>query len=753
MATMIGKRPSMGAKALQTLGLQMHPRRWGARVEAWLEAERDQLFLWTPVMLGVGVAAWFVLLSPVEWLAFLGVCAAMVLLAVVAGAGTRLRRALLWSGMLAALGCSLSWWRADRAAAPVIARPMVAVLSGQVERIDLLPARGIMRLTLTSLGEGQPQRVRISVALDPAPPTVHEGDKVSLRARIVSPQGPAVPGGYDFARIAWFQQLGGVGKALGPITVTPVERGGPSLRERLSAHIRGQIDGSAGGIASAFASGDRGGIAESDEEAMRASGLTHLLSVSGLHISAVVGAAFFLTLRLLALWPRLALRWPLVAIAAGAGAVAGIGYTLLTGAEVPTIRSCVAAVLVCFGIVLGRDAFTLRLVAAGALVVLLAWPESLVGPSFQLSFAAIATIVALHEQPRVKAWFAKRDEPWWAKFGREIGALLLTGLAVEIALAPIALFHFHKQGLFGALANIVAIPLTTFVTMPLEALALLFDTVGLGTPFWWATGKSLDLLLWIAREVAAWPGARAALADMPVGAFALMIGGGIWLALWSTRVRLFGLLPVVVGGLIAAAAPPPDLIVTGDGKHLAVRQTDGSYAILRDRAGDYVRQVLAERGGTLSELSDLDGSDGASCSADLCRATLAGGGRSWRVMATRTPYLVDRPLFERECASADIVVSDRRLPYWCRPRWLKADAPFLARTGGLAIMLDGPSVATVRQPGDAHPWVRADPVSSGGAGRRGDPARGSGRRDTAAPRNGHSPDRGGSSRPLPRGNI
>ena len=750
MATMIDRRSSMVAK-----GLQMHPRLWGARVESWLEVERDQLFLSTPVALGLGVAAWFALLSPTEWLAFLAACAGIALLALVAAQGTRLRRVLISAAALAAMGCTLSWWRAERVTAPVIARPMVALFSGRVERVDLLPARATMRLTLSDLGTGQPDRVRVSVPLEPAPPTVHEGDRVNVRARIVPPQSAAVPGGYDFARIAWFQRLGGVGKALGPIAVTPAERSGPPLRERLSAHIRAQIDGSAGGIASAFASGDRGGIAEEDEEAMRASGLTHLLSVSGLHISAVVGAAFFLTLRLLALWPRLALRWPLVAIAAGAGAVAGIGYTLLTGAEVPTIRSCVAAVLVCFGIVLGRDAFTLRLVAAGALIVLLAWPESLVGPSFQLSFAAIATIVALHETPRVKACFAKRDEAWWAKFGREICALLLTGLAVEIALAPIALFHFHKQGLFGALANIVAIPLTTFVTMPLEALALLFDTVGLGAPFWWATGKSLELLLWIAREVAAWPGARAALADMPVGAFALMIGGGIWLTLWSTRARLLGLLPIAVGAVLAAAAPPPDLIVTGDGKHLAVRQVDGSYAILRDRAGDYVRQVLAERGGTLSELGDLDGSEGASCSADLCRATLTNDGRSWRVMATRTPYLVDRPLFERECATADIVVSDRRLPFWCRPRWLKADAVLLAKTGGLAIALGDQSVATVRTPGDAHPWVRAAEanISSGGANRLGGPARGHDRRDSVAPRNAHSPDRDGHSRPLPRGNI
>jgi competence protein ComEC len=163
--------------------------------------------------------------------------------------------------------------------------------------------------------------------------------------------------------------------------------------------------------------------------------------------------------------------------------------------------------------------------------------------------------------------------------------------------------------------------------------------------------------------------------------------------------------------------------------------------------------VLAERGGTLSELSDLDGSDGASCSADLCRAVLKSDGRDWRVMATRSPYLVDRPLFESECASADIVVSDRRLPYWCRPRWLKADAVVLAKTGGLAITLADGSVATVRQPGDAHPWVRAPQFNNGGAGRRGGPARGRDRRDSAAPRNAHSPDRDGHSRLLPHGNI
>lgn len=535
---------------------------------------------------------------------------------------------------------------------------------------------------------------------------------LKLRARLVGPPGASIPGGYDFARTAWFMGLGATGKAMGKVERISAAPDGSAFRARLTAHVREQVPGSAGGIAAAFATGDRGGIAVEDEEAMRDSGLTHLLSVSGLHITAVVGAAMFLSLRLLALSPFLALRFPLVAISAGVGALAGIGYTLLTGAEVPTIRSCVAAVLIVIGIMLGRQAFTLRLVATGALVVLVFWPEAVVGPSFQLSFAAITSIVALHEWGVMQRLLGPRDEGFFMKLGRGLLSLLATGLVVEAALAPIALYHFHKQGLYGALANIVAIPLTTFVTMPLEALAVLFDVAGLGAPFWWATGLSLELLLWIARTVAAWPGAVAALPTVPLIAFALMIYGGLWLMLWRGRVRLAGLVPFAIGAIWAFATPAPDVLVTGDGMHLAVRGDDGRLATLRPRAGDYVRSVMSERFGDLGELDDLDALAGATCTADVCRIDLTRGGRTWRIAATRSRYLLPPRNLRTECAAADVVVSDRRLPPWCAPRWLKADRPFLARTGGLAITLAGPSIETVADSEGEHPWVLARRVAA-----------------------------------------
>ena len=248
---------------------------------------------------------------------------------------------------------------------------------------------------------------------------------------------------------------------------------------------------------------------------MRRSGLTHLLSVSGLHIAAVVGAVMLVTLKLLALSEVLALRLNLVLVAAGAGAVAGVAYTLLTGAQVPTVRSCIVALLVLAGIALGRDALSMRLLSVAALAILLVRPESLAGASFQLSFAAVSAIIALHSSRWARRLFQRREEGFAPRFGRAVLAMAATGLAVEIALIPFALYHFHKAGLYGIAANLVAIPLTTFVIMPLEAGALLLDSVGLGGPLWVLAGLSIDLLLWIAHKVSGASGAVAMLASMP----------------------------------------------------------------------------------------------------------------------------------------------------------------------------------------------------------------------------------------------
>ncbi len=674
--------------------------------------------LWIPVMLGAGIVAWFVLPDASRWGAVMLGGLAVAAAGLALGGGGRGARCVAVAGLLVALGCALVWWRAERVAAPVLARPAIVAFQGKVQRVERLPARDMVRLRIApDAGAGLPPMVRVNLESKDVPAGLTRGAVVKLRARLMPPAPPAVPGAYDFERVAWFDGLGASGRGFAPVEIVTPGEAKSGLRERLTAHVQSQIDGSAGGIAAALVTGDRGAISEEDGEALRRSGLAHLLSVSGLHVTAVVGATMLLVLRLLALSPALALRWPLPVVAAGAAGVVAVGYTLLTGAEVPTVRSCIAALMVLAAMMLGREAITLRLVAFGALVVLLLWPEALIGPSFQMSFAAVTAIVALHESRRVRGWFERREEGWGWRLARGVGSLLLTGLVVEVALTPIALFHFHKSGLYGALANIVAIPLTTFVIMPLEAAALFFDLAGLGAPFWWLAGKALGLLLWIAHAAAGAPGALAMLPGMPGGAYALMVTGGLWFALWKTRVRLAGVVPVVAGAVWALATPMPDLLVTGDGRHLALRMPGGEIAILRDRAGDYVRDMMAENGGVDAELPALAEQRDARCSPDLCLIDVQRDGRRWRIAATRSGYLVPWREMIAVCRSVDIVVSDRRLPPGCAPKWLKLDRAMLAKTGGVAITLGvTPDVRTVRRAGARHPWIEAEKVAAARSG-------------------------------------
>ena len=255
------------------------------------------------------------------------------------------------------------------------------------------------------------------------------------------------------------------------------------------------------------------------------------------------------------------------------------------------------------------------------------------------------------------------------------------------------------------------------------ALALLLDGVGVGGIVWPLVQLPLDALLWLARRVAAAPGAVRSLPAMPDAAFAAMVTGGLWIAVWRTRWRRLGAIPLAIGAIWALTTPPPDILVTGDGRHVAVRTAAG-LALLRDRAGAYMRDTLAENGGVDGEPLLLADQPDARCSRDLCMTDVVAGGRRWRVLATRSMYRVPIAELVAACRAADIVVSERGLPKTCEPRWLRLDRSTLERTGGVALTLRTGRVATVLEPGDRHPW-RMPPTLRRSAGRFG---HGAGRR-------------------------
>lgn len=678
-------------------------RSWRMRLEALLEPERDRWLLFVPVAFGTGIALWF-------WLPFTAQRQAVVLAGLaMALAGLGLaglgRRVVLGAGLLLAAGVVTADVRSAMVAEPRLHHRLTAdEISGTVEAVDVREggARGVVLLRRDASLADPSIRVRLTFA-GALPDDVRPGARIAVDAILGPLPGPVLPGAHDPARRAWFEGMSASGRAIGePRVLAPAPPGNAWLANRradLAAFLPRQLGPDAGAIAVALVVGEQGQVAPETLEAMRISGLAHLLTVSGFHISVVVGGAFLMARRLLALWPWLALRASVSRLAAVLAGLAGTGYALLAGGDVPAVRAAITAWIVLVAMMLGRDPVSLRLVAFAAMAILLLRPEALLNPSFQLSFAAVASLVVLARSPLGQRFFLRRPEDGGlVRAGRVLVAMILSGLAAELALTPIALAHFGHAGVYGVLANLLAIPLTSFVIMPLLALFLALSIIGLGAAVSWALVPALDVLSWIATGVAAWPGSKLAIPAVPLPAFALVMAGMILVGLLAGRLRWAGVPMLALGIGWALLAPRPDLFITGDGRQVGI-VADGRLFTLRGHRGGFVMSMWAE-----SALAAADGRfadlPGARCNEAGCAVKVAG---SLRLLALKgEPVPLDALL--AACAAADIVTSPEPLPKACVPRWLQLDRAALRETGAVAIHAQERRIDSVAARSGDHVW-------------------------------------------------
>src|SRR3569623_1683436 len=305
-----------------------------------------------------------------------------------------------------AAGFAVATAQTARIAHPVLRAPVgSATLSGHVarregrERADRITVR-VMTLDARRI-DGKPERVRLAIRKDTAPPV---GSFVSLKAQLSPPLPPLRPGGYDFARDMYFQEIGASGYALGRITVTPPPKDGgwwlhyaaflAATRGTIDRRIHAVLDGDRGAIASALITGTRDAISTPVNDAMYISSLAHVLSISGYHMAVVAGIVFFVIRGALALVPGLALRRPIKKWAALAALGAELFYLLLSGSAVATQRTFIMIGIVLIGVMMDRPALAFRTITLAAFGVLLLAPQAVAHPSFQMSFAATLALVA-----------------------------------------------------------------------------------------------------------------------------------------------------------------------------------------------------------------------------------------------------------------------------------------------------------------------------------------------------------------------
>lgn len=559
-----------------------------------LAGERGRLAPWLAVAMGAGVITYFGLREePPGWALLL---APVLILAAVLVA-QRMPQAGWGIGLAgaAALGFGAAAWHGWRA--PPLATPpsRAVILTGIVQHVDLLPAG--RRLTLAGVRFGpdepvQPRSFRVRLrANDPAQP--QPGDRVTVRALVRAPSAPAFPGAWDFQRAAFFAGEGGSGFAIGPSEV--VAEAGASqplsaLRAALEARATNALPGAAGAVAAALLTGGQSAIPPADLTAMRDAGLAHLLSVSGLHIAIVMGVSFWVVRLLIACWRWLALRVDGKAVAGIAALVAGGFYMMLTGAQVPMQRSFASAVLVTLALLTGRQAVSMRSLALAAAAVMLISPVALLGPSFQMSFAAVLALIAGWEILKEPMRRLRGDAAWWRKGLVFAVGLVGTSVLAGLATAPFGLAHFSRLQWYGVAANAVAVPLTSVLVMPAGMLAAALMPLGLDGPALLLMGWGCEAVLAVAREVASWPGAAQTARPLPTWGLTTAAFGMVWLCLWRLRWRWLGVPMLVLGLMSPMLHRAPDLFVSGDarligmvaGGEMWLQRQPGASAMTRD---------------------------------------------------------------------------------------------------------------------------------------------------------------------------
>jgi competence protein ComEC len=679
---------------------------WGDRTEpyrlalaAMFDREMDagRGFLWLPVLVAIGILVYFGLPAEPSLAALAAATAALF------GLAWRIRRRVPAFRLVVALaavvaGTTLATLRTILVEAPVLSREVTADVTGWVAAREAASRGGTrLRIAVHAIDGLPPERTppAVRITIRAGADEIAVGDALTVLARLRPPGGPVMPGGFDFARADFYASIGGSGFAYGrakPADIGPAPLGirlrepVADLRETIRRRILAVLPGDTGQIAATLVMGDQRGISERTQEVMRASGLGHVLAISGLHMALVAGSVFWLLRALFALSPTLALTRPIRKWAAAGALGVATFYLAISGANVATQRAYIMLVVILAAVMLGRRAITVRNVAIAALFILVLTPESLLTASFQMSFAATLALVAGYEALRRardgRPSLAVDATPGVAGRARRAGGgLLLTSLIAGLATTPFAIYHFHRAAPLSLPANLAAMPVVGILIMPAALFAVVLMPFGLESLALVPMGWGIDWLVGVGTVAAEWSNDWGGVAAPPATALLLVVAGFLWLCLWGERWRLAGLVPMALAVPIALAAERPDILVHPEGRSAAVRAADGRLRVINAPDDRFAAEYWLRADADPRDSDDPAVADGIACDDAGCVALLDG--------TTRIALGAGADALADDCRRAEVVVTRQPAPSWCTAPTVVIDRDDLRRGGAHALYAIG----------------------------------------------------------------
>lgn len=667
-----------------------------------LENARGHLLPLVSICLGIGIALWF------GWPddPGPGVLAGFALLALLGGIFAIWRDSVLHPPGLLLLALAIGFLAADMRAqvvqAPVLEFRYYGPIEGRIIEVDRsgsdMPRLTLDQVRLKDVGlEKTPKKVRVSLHgaqdwLDPVP-----GQVVMMTGHLSPPEGPPAPGAFDFQRMAFFAGLGAVGYTRTPVLLLEPPAGFAQwidrLQMRLSAVVMAAIPGQAGAFASGMTTGDRSGISPDTVAALRDSSLSHILAISGLHMSLLCAFVFGLIRGVIALIPPLALRVDSKKLAALLSLGVALFFLLLSGSTVSTKRAFVMIAVVLVAVLLDRRAISLRSVAIAAMILLIWQPENLFSPGFQMSFAA--TIALISGFRALEGWLRPKG---WSRWRLALFSLFATSLIGGFSTAPYAAAQFHRFADYGLLANMLTVPLMGVMIMPMAALAMILAPIGLAEIPLWIMGKGAAWILGVAHFTASLKGAVMGIMAPAPGVLMLMTLGALWLIAWPGKGRLAGLALALLALLAWPMASRPDLLISGDGRLAGLMGAEGR-ALSHGTRDDFTAMNWLEGDGDLVTREEAAARPGFAGPMAARQFTFAG--QSLAIL-TGSSALSSLP---KACDGHDLVIIDARVGAADRPAGcLILDQGILRQSGALALGLKEGQVSVTPTRSRARIW-------------------------------------------------
>jgi competence protein ComEC len=538
------------------------------------------------------------------------------------------------------------------------------------------------------------------------------GDHVEVEARLRPMPPPTNPGAYDPSYFAFFDQIGGIGTASNaPVKIERPEKSFSQklvltiakIRTEATKRIREGLQNETGAIAASLVTGDRAGITEELYQSFNGSGLIHVLSISGLHMVLVAGGMFFAARLLFSFLSLVTFDLPSKKLAAIAALMVVTVYEILSGGEVATTRSYIMIVIVFGALLLDRPALSMRNVVIAAVLIALVTPSEILSPSFQMSFAATAALIAAHERrlfPRLQAW----DDGWLAKALSFLVTLFLvtlcTSLVAELATIPFTLHHFHRISLFGVIGNLLALIFIELAIMPgvlLTLLALPFGLEQLTLPI---LSFGIDGMVGVARLVSSFPSALIGVPGFGILSLLLCSLGITWASLWRSRLAVFALIPYVAGIAIGVFEKTPDIYISQSGWSVAVRGPDEKLSLLFSPREKFAATRWLETDGDRRGLDETSIKAHQNCDALGCTVI--------NPQAGLIAVSYDRASLPEDCARADVLILPRSsAPANCARPKLVIDKDMIRNGMGISAKFFKGQEFTVRsyaQDCGSRPW-------------------------------------------------